>query len=520
MIERINNISYLISQDRFQEALERFAELETEFPSTKAISYVRLAFLIEIGYGLKDEKLIRSGLEAGKRLLGERQYEKCRTEIHYNMANGYSLLYNLLEHKRDIRLIPQSENLQNAKKHFRETIRLIKEFDPNLMKQVWTNFGNCLNRLGRGVEAIYAYNRALRIDKSFSMAIGNRAKALRFFADISGEYRDSIYQEVYQDLTSIVDKPDLIQFGGVHARESFREVLLEIETLFRNKEVLLKKPKHLKYCRIKLSSFERFYLEYCIKERLFLNFHVHEDHCKAAIEDPIFIRTITKKDSSVDSFYRFAKYINQIKEDYAVARLLLVQSQFKRKDFSRLSRRTTYVYTLDYSQFNLYVGLLKSAFKEAYNILDKIAVFTNAYCNVGLKGNQVHFYRESLANLVWVNDKKMIRDKIIDSENISLYALYDIFQDAKAGEYNRIREIRRASTHRNLIVFDFGPSDPAQNEDAYSISFTSMLHETTDLLRLVKSAIIYLINFVNIEENRKRKNGRIVPMFVDTSQFI
>jgi hypothetical protein len=39
-----------------------------------------------------------------------------------------------------------------------------------------------------------------------------------------------------------------------------------------------------------------------------------------------------------------------------------------------------------------------------------------------------------------------------------------------------------------------------------------MLNETINLLKLTKSAIIYLINFVNIEENKKRSNGLIAPI--------
>ena len=115
-----------------------------------------------------------------------------------------------------------------------------------------------------------------------------------------------------------------------------------------------------------------FYIEFCSKHKLFLNFHIHEDNCEASIVDPIFISMITPIDDN-ETYNNLAKHINQIKEDYAIARLLLVQSQFKREDFDNISKRTTFVNTLDYSMFNIYVGLLKSAFKEAYNILDKIS---------------------------------------------------------------------------------------------------------------------------------------------------
>lgn len=47
-------------------------------------------------------------------------------------------------------------------------------------KQIFVNYGNCLDTLGRGVESLNAYDNAIRIDKIFSMAIRNKAKSLLF----------------------------------------------------------------------------------------------------------------------------------------------------------------------------------------------------------------------------------------------------------------------------------------------------------------------------------------------------
>ena len=161
----------------------------------------------------------------------------------------------------------------------------------------------------------------------------------------------------------------------------------------------------------------------------------------------------------------------------------------------------------------MYFGLLKSAFKEAYNILDKIAVFINDYYKLGLTEDKIYF------TSIWQNDKK-IRDKILKSKNISLYALYDICQDFKSDHYKNIQNIRNALVHRKLVIFDSVLTDWDKKDDKHNIGYDTMLSETINLLRLTKSAIIYLINFVNIEENKKRSNGLIAPMFVDTSQFL
>jgi LA2681-like HEPN len=196
----------------------------------------------------------------------------------------------------------------------------------------------------------------------------------------------------------------------------------------------------------------------------------------------------------------------------------LVQSQFRRQDFDSISKRTTFVNPLDYSQTNIYTGLLKSAYKEAFNILDKISVFLNQYYNLGLKESSIYF--ES----IWVKDKKKdpsIREEILNAENMSLYALYDIFRDFQSGYYTRMKDIRRALTHRQLTIFELGSGVINNNPELVSVTSGEMVNQTIELMRLVKAAIIYLINTVTLEEKKKNMHSdkRLGRIEVDTTQF-
>ena len=523
--DEMTKISHLINQDRFKEALERIGNFEKLTLSNKTLLFNKSCFLIDIGYGLLDPKIVQEGLEIGEKNLTNFRNTEYEATIHYNLANGYQSLYTLSERIIGLEAIPKSENLQKAKLHFIEAIKPCDDLKFDLKKQIWTNYGNCLDTLGRGVEALYAYDETLKLDQHFSMAILNKAMALCFFANISGKYRGAIYLEAYQAIKSILNNQDLIAMGGMGAKKVAENELQKIEMLFKKKKDLLRKLKHPKYKRSILSAFEKFFIDYCIKEKLFLNLHVHQEHCEAAINDPIFIQIITKHSNQRDRFYNLAKYINQIKEDYAVARLLLVQSQYKQKDFDNISTRTTFVNSLDYSEFNLYNGLLKSAFNEAFNILDKIAVFINNYYDLGFKEENIYFtsirqtkkakHKES----IW-EDNDVIRGKILKSKNVSLYAIYDIYKDFKSGTNKKLKNIRNALTHRKLVIFDSVLTDWDTREDKYNIGYNAMLNETIYLLHLSKSAIIYLINFVNIEEYKKIGNGTIVEMYIDTSQFL
>lgn len=504
----------LINQGKHKEALCAFRVLEADFPSNKTIKFNTLGLLVDAGLGLRDKNMIKEGLDAGEKCLFSNRFKGYEAVLHYNLANGYVSLFNLVERKDGLTRIAQSANLQKAKTHYRQAAERVEDLNLDLKKQLWVNYGNCLDALGRGVESFYAYDEALKLDGNFSMAIGNKAFASRRFADISGEYRAAIYVDAYQAIASIIDKEDLIAYGGLRAKQLFEKQLKEIEAQFKDKGILRKKLKHRKYSSTKLSDFEKFYVEFCIREKLFLNFHIHQASCEPAVNDPIFIRLITTAEDR-DRFYELAKHINQIKEDYATARLLLLQSRYKRKDFDSISQRTTFVNTLDYSQFNLYYGLLKLSFRASYNILDKIAVFINDYYGLGLKERDIYFAR------IWTKNNR-IRDKILLSRNLSLYALYDIFQDFKLGHYDRIRQIRNALTHRKLVIYDFGAVAEHAGADECSIDYQTMVTETLNLLRLARSAIIYLISFVNIEESRKRRRskGIVVPLVVDTSQFL
>ncbi len=472
---------------------------------------------IESGFQLRDENVIREALEEGEKLFPRLSEMQEIALLNSKLGNACSDLFSLYEYKKDRKNIPLSENLQKAKTFFRNALSAVKDQNPYLEKQIWVNYGNCLDYLSRGVEALYAYDEALKIDPKFAMAIGNKAITSRHFATISGSYTDVIHIEAYQAIQSIIEDKELVEIGGLGAKRHFEAELKTIEAMMKNKQVLQERIKHPRYDGSALSDFENFYVGFCIVNKLFLNFHIHDDTCEAALSDPIFISIITNVDDTT-TFYSLARYINQIKEDYAVARLLLAQSQLQRKDFDSISRRTTLVNPLDYSQTNIYTGLLKSAYKEAFNILDKISVFLNRYYNLGLKESSIYF------ETIWVKDKKKgpgIREEILNAENMSLYALYDIFRDFQSGYYEKMKDIRRALTHRQLTIFEFGSGEINNGNELVSITSGEMVNQTIQLMRLVKAAIIYLINTVTLEEKKKNKRyKRIGKIEVNTTQYI
>ncbi len=464
----------------------------------------------------RDAEMINTTIAAGERLLPCLPWKTAIAQFYSIVGNTYSGWFELYEYNNNAKTVALSDNLQKAKTYYRQALSWVKDQNPHLEKQVWVNYGNCLDFLGRGVEALYAYDEALGIDPQFAMAIGNKAITSRHFASISGSYTAAIHIDAYHALHSIIDHAELVAIGGQGAKQHFEEVLHSIEAHVTDKTVLEKRRPHPHYNETHLSDFEKFYLRFCITHKLFLNFHIHDDTCEAALHDSIFISITTPIDDTT-TFFKLSRYINQIKEDYAVARLSLVQSQMRRKDFDSISKRTTFINPRDYSRTNIYTGLLKSAFKEAFNILDKIAVFLNRYYDLGLNERSISF------DSVWVKDKKKdrtLRERLLHTENMSLYALYDIHKDFQNGYYQTLKEIRHALTHRQLTIFELGIEGMQQDGDLLSISDDEMLRQTIQLMRLVKAAIIYLINTVTIEEKKKfTTTGKVGTMSASTAQL-
>lgn len=506
---KINQIIQFVNQGNSRDAMRILRELRREYPNNKGVIFNEPGILIESGGISKDIDIVKEGIEKGIALVEGGIPEEQKTDLHYNVANGHFALFNLEQHESLSDRLNNS-HLQDAKHHFRQAMKLDPRSD--LKVRILVNYGSFLDFLGRGVEALYCYDDVLNINPEYSMAIGNRALAKMFLANISGAFRAETYIEAYQEMKSVIDNDDLIAIGGRSANESFKRELTKIEGHFKDKSVLQQNLKGGKSKFKFTSDFEREYIEFCRRYKLFLNFHtgIHDD--PDSILDSAFIRITTPVDDDT-TFYSLSKKLNEIKEDFLVSKVLLVQSQFRRDDLNSISKKVAFVNTLDYANYNIYSALLKSAFRNCFNILDKIAFFINDYLGLNMKDSSISFHR------IWEKEKT-VKEEIRITNNISLFALYDIHLDLDSDK--RLSKWRNSMTHRKLTVYESTLTGWDEKEDNENIGSETMLSETIKLMQLARSAIIYLMNFVEIEENKKRSelDGIVPQIFADTEQFL
>jgi tetratricopeptide (TPR) repeat protein len=477
-----------------------------EMGSHYAISYVASGILIDAGNALDDEEIVREGFA-----LLEKDFEAiiCHKEIapaaYYNLANSKYVLSRFRITKDPYVVCFKETDLNKAIRYYKKAL----DFEPeNAMfaSQIWVNLGNCYDYLGRVVDALECYDQASKLKPDHAMALGNKGIALLNYASVAGEHEGTFIIEAYSLLTQALTL-------GVPQEtiNSFSEYIKHIREHFQDKRALDNPPKYPGYRIRSRSKIEKFFVEFCLRNKLYLNICDFCQKCDAAIGDTAVIRTMIVKvnkrenaDAKNDAYLHLSGYLHQIKEDYVTTRFLLILSRFKGLNLDFVDKRVRIINTFDHSIHNIHVHLVRTSFKVFYDILDKIACFINEYLNLGVAQRDVSFRR------IWYVKNRNIRERIVNTKNLGLNALFDLHRDFEDGPYKTLRITRDALTHRFINIRMI-----QQQQDEENMTENELVKRTLELARAVRNAVIYLLHFVYIEETKKkaRIEGPLLRLF-------
>ena len=480
--ERMDNNDYI-------GALEATKQLQALGPSY-IVSYYVSRFLIDLGNVLNDEKLI----EEGKSLL-EKDYieitkdNRMASLANYNLANAYLGLMEFQAKKNEFTYFLKKDNLDLAKFYFRKA--LVTEVRPPQRAQILVNIGNCFDYIGRVVEALECYDEALTLRPNFGMALGNKGKALFYYADLCGEHQGTFIIEAYAALKAATESVT------PEAAVSFSNTAKFIEQI--GKDLPLSNPPQLPGYNIKTrSKMESFLIDFCVDNQLYLNICNFCKKCDATIGDRITIKSMTVPANDY-SYLTLSSYLNEIKQDYVTARSLIVLSSYEKLNIDFFDRHTRIADTFDSDIINIRVQLMKTAFKTFYDILDKISFFINDYLKLGIKEDQINF------STIWYTskDRKEIKETIKKTGNPSLNALYNIHKDLDYGTYRTLKDTRNGLTHRFVKI-----KTETDIESDRIMSEETLKKQTINLAKVVRNSIIYLLQFINVEEMKKAKTDK------------
>lgn len=427
--------------------------------------------------------------------------------LHFYRSNIYSDLRRMKTQNTEDAWNWEQEELEQEIVHLRHAIGSgFEALDDYRKCQIFTNLGNTLNGIGRFVEAIETWDKALEIDHEFGMALGNRGKGYFHYAQAlyDGGHRAVFLRHAHHYLKKALDL-------SLHedAREGFKQLKATIEKLFPQ---VSEKGIALTEYSLGTSREENEYRSWCLNNRLFLNPLNDLGPHSIAARDILHTPNIIVKTGSSPYYQRFA---NQLKQEYIIARYMLFRGiSEKAHHFS--NAETFLLDTLDDPRFSLSTEMIKTSFRIAYSLLDKIALFLNHYLNLQIDPRSTTF------RSLWYKDQKKsngIKDEFTRFQNWPLRGLYwlgkDVheekteFKKSIEPEASEISKIRNYLEHRYIHLHGDNTFPTNGEEDtngfSYSIGIKDFEMKTLKVVKMARAAIIYLLLGIHTEEDKKTK---------------
>jgi len=372
--------------------------------------------------------------------------------------------------------------------------------------KVLDNLGNRLSVAGRAIEALHYWRSGLEIQPNFGMSLCNRAKVLAEYgsaledADERALFFWIAHKEASAALAQAAIYTDPRDQGS---REMAKQIKERIESFMNHRGIDEFDPQR-RYLELDTSTSEeeRSYRRWCVSNYLFLN-PANDVYPRVAVVSdglqlPIHV-------IPVDSPHFFSSFFDQLVQEYVSARWSLYEALARREP--HLSDRDVPLYASEpRAALSLAVERLKTAYRTAYSLFDKIGFFVNAYMELGIPEKKVSF------RTVWRPDeKKPIRQQFNSSDNWGFCALHWLSKDFFEEENDEVAEpharqlsdIRNHIEHKYLrVTMDENPVSPPQDL-ALMVSRKQFEEKTTHLLKLARAALTYLSVGVGFEEKRR-----------------
>ena len=387
--------------------------------------------------------------------------------------------------------------------------------------RIRTNLGNRLNNLGRPIAAIEQWDTVLRQNHSFPMALGNRALGVTYYGRClydqgHGVIMLDIARAGYNAALSETAEWDAVEHS--HSVPVFQTERDEIDAYL--KAVEFDHQYDLDQWPLGDDDKERRYRRWCLDKKLFLNPLNDVLNLSVAATDVLHLPNHTYQ---IDETPRFVGYYNLLKQEYVSSRFHLYSAM--NEVANRFLNRDVLLFDIeDGSMYGHHTEELKSAFRSAYAIFDKIGLFLNDYYTIGLNPGEVNFRK------VWSEKPKGAKDHRLrpifhGKENWLLRGLYflskdlfdDEFNDAAEPDARRLSDLRNRIEHRFLSLQQSGNNKPSGTDIHGIISLHSCQENALRMLRMAREALIYLSLAMHQEEQMRYKKdndeNKVIPSF-------
>lgn len=382
--------------------------------------------------------------------------------------------------------------------------------------QILTNRANLLNTVGRLIDAISGWDEALHTCPKFAMSLGNRGIGLRRYAGMVIDTHQSIIIALHAyDSLHLAIAPEAVneRIDPLPVIGLFKRHADQIEAAIDIKAV--RRMQRLDEGELGRSKTERAYRHWCLDERLFLSpLNDLGPHLIAATDD-LMLPGITEAfderpgDTTPPPIFGF---FSQMKQEYVSARFMLFEGMSStRVHFS--DRNVILTDTLDYPLYSLASERIRTAFRIAYSLLDKIAFLVNQYWSLGKVPERINF-----KNVWMVENKVRLLPQFENSNNWPLRGLYwlskDLFDDqlkqTTSVDARELHAIRNALEHTYVRVSEGWAKSSmldSANANGFGIAIGSdeLEAKAIRIMKIARTALLYVSFAIAHEEREKQR---------------
>jgi tetratricopeptide (TPR) repeat protein len=478
---------------------QKIAELDEKYKNVKPHYESFEGLLSNIGTDQKSIKVLNCVIKR----LSTKKTELPPNKYYYDLANTILAKADIeFTTPSDLNYLINSTRYKEAK----NTFILVEKDDPSHFERATTNIANILEKYGRNYEALYAYERAIKFNPNFGMALGNKAIALEYYIRLAPQQSLVLLNQSYLLLKHALKDEKITEIGGPCVAKVFENKLTAIESYFKK---ILYTPKGVQPPK-NITKYQQFILD----NNLFLNYDFGYFYDKESLKDNFFpnlseeINSNKSAKTSImsEKTYFCFQVFNQTMEDFITSRYNFYKAINLR--CKKIDKNTNYIYTYDYTGHSLKFGMLKSVFSSLYNCLDKTAHLVNYYFSKSeIDANNINIYFD------WFTSDEF-REIIIQKQNYRLLALFSLALDFKPNSpFNNLQTIRNRITHSFLnVAMDFSLS---KEPESYEISEELLIEHIHSLFVVVKSAIIYTIIAIRLDNTENNTLPMMATMQSD-----
>ena len=393
------------------------------------------------------------------------------------------------------------------------------EIEPLRRCQILTNRGTLLLAVGRFIDAVESWDAALRIDPRFAMAHGNRAAGLKHYAlSLPDQAQRAMFLLHAHDAAASAISPDAFYDCAYPptVRAGFEGLAHELDERLPLSDIRF--MMHGEVTALGRGKAERSYRRWCLAERLFLNPLNDLVTTPIAARDVLLLPGLTvdirsrREDAGVPEVIGL---FNQLKQEYASARFSLYEG-LTASGVHYSDRGVLLSNTLDYPTYSLAMERVRTSYRVAYSLLDKIGFLVNAYWELGKNLDSVNFRN------VWLEEgSKRLLQRFAEYENWPLRGLFWLSKEIFDPQLNLVtnpdaralHEIRNHLEHKYLRTHEAWAwpaldRGPVSSGLAKGITDDDLEAKALRVMRIARSALIHACLAIAREERLRAGQGR------------